>query len=52
MLPLTIGGVQHRMSASIGIALGHADPDALLGDRTRRVYRVKADGCGRAEIFH
>ena len=51
-LPLTVGGVQHRLSASIGIALGHTDPDALLGNADAAVYRVKAIGRGRVEVFH
>jgi diguanylate cyclase (GGDEF)-like protein/PAS domain S-box-containing protein len=50
-LPLTIGGVKHGLSASIGIALGHTDPDALLGDADAAVYRAKADGRGRVELF-
>ena len=35
------------MSASIGIALGQTDPDALLRDADVAVYRAKADGRGR-----
>jgi diguanylate cyclase (GGDEF)-like protein/PAS domain S-box-containing protein len=50
-LPLTVGGVDHRLSASIGIALGHTDPEALLGDADAAVYRAKADGRGRVELF-
>jgi diguanylate cyclase (GGDEF)-like protein/PAS domain S-box-containing protein len=51
-LPLRVGGVQHRLSASIGIALGHTDPDALLGHADAAVYRAKAVGRGRVELFH
>ena len=51
-LPLTVGGVEHGLSASIGIALGQTDPDALLGDADAAVYRAKADGRGRVELFH
>ena len=51
-LPLTVGSVQHRLSASIGIALGHTDPDALLDNADAAVYHVKADGRGRVEVFH
>ena len=51
-LPLTVGGVKHWLSASIGIALGHTDPDALLGNADAAVYRAKADGRGRVELFH
>jgi diguanylate cyclase (GGDEF)-like protein len=50
-LPLTAGGVQHRLSASIGIALGHTNPDALLGHADAAVYRAKAVGRGRVELF-
>ena len=50
-LPITAGGVRHAMSASIGIAIGHADPDALLGNADAAVYRAKAAGRGRLELF-
>jgi diguanylate cyclase (GGDEF)-like protein len=49
--PLVAGGVRHRLSASIGIALGHADPDALVRDADAAVYRAKANGRGRIEFF-
>ncbi len=50
-VPVTVGGVEHRLSASIGIALGQTDPEALLGDADAAVYRAKADGRGRVELF-
>ncbi len=50
--PITVGGVNQRMSASIGIALGQTDPDALLRDADVAVYRAKADGRGRLELFN
>ena len=50
-LPLTVGGVKHGLSASIGVALGRTDPDALLGDADAAVYRAKAHGRGRVELF-
>jgi diguanylate cyclase (GGDEF)-like protein/PAS domain S-box-containing protein len=50
-VPVTFGEVEHRLSASIGIALGQTDPDALLGDADAAVYRAKADGRGRIELF-
>jgi diguanylate cyclase (GGDEF)-like protein/PAS domain S-box-containing protein len=50
-LPMTIEGVQYGLSACIGIALGYRDPDALLGAADRAVYRAKADGPGRIELF-
>ena len=52
--PLDIDGVEHRLSASIGIALGAAgrrDPDALLADADAAAYRAKAEGRGRVEVF-
>jgi diguanylate cyclase (GGDEF)-like protein len=50
-LPLAIGGLRHELSASIGIALGHADADALLRDADAAAYRAKAGGGGRVELF-
>ncbi len=50
-LPLTVGGVNHWLSASIGITLGQTDPDALLGNADAAVYRAKAEGRGRVELF-
>ena len=50
-VPVTAGEVQHGMSASIGVALGQTDPDALLGNADAAVYRAKADGRGRIELF-
>jgi diguanylate cyclase (GGDEF)-like protein len=49
--PFTAGDVQHHLSASIGIALGHADPDALLANADAATYRAKAAGRGRIELF-
>jgi predicted signal transduction protein with EAL and GGDEF domain len=51
--PLDVDGVEHRLSASIGIALGTArrDPDALLADADAAAYRAKAEGHGRVEVF-
>ena len=49
---VTVDGVEHELSASIGIALGHADPDALLGNADAAVYRAKAEGRGRIAVFH
>ena len=52
--PLDVDGVEHRLSASIGIALGAAgrrDPDALLADADAAAYRAKAEGRGRVEVF-
>jgi EAL domain-containing protein (putative c-di-GMP-specific phosphodiesterase class I) len=48
-----VGGVEHRMSASIGIALGDArmSSDALLADADTAAYRAKAEGRARVEVF-
>ena len=49
--PLTIDGVTHQISASIGIALGRTDADTLLAHADEAVYRAKAHGGGRVELF-
>ncbi len=52
--PLDVDGIEHRLSASIGIALGAAgrrDPDQLLNDADAAAYRAKAEGRGRVEVF-
>jgi diguanylate cyclase (GGDEF)-like protein/PAS domain S-box-containing protein len=49
-LPLTVGGEPHGLSASIGVALGSRDPDALLAHADVAVYRAKAGGRGRVEL--
>ena len=49
--PLEIEGVIHTTSASIGIAIGHDDPDTLLGNADVAVYRAKANGRARVELF-
>jgi diguanylate cyclase (GGDEF)-like protein/PAS domain S-box-containing protein len=49
--PLVIEGIEHNLSASIGIALGHTDPDGLLGNADAAVYRAKAHGRGRVELY-
>jgi diguanylate cyclase (GGDEF)-like protein len=46
-----IAGVEHRLSASIGIALGRDGADGLLRDADAAVYRAKAGGGGRVEVF-
>jgi diguanylate cyclase (GGDEF)-like protein/PAS domain S-box-containing protein len=50
-LPFTAGGTEHRLSASIGIALGDSEPDALLAEADAAAYRAKAAGRGRIELF-
>jgi diguanylate cyclase (GGDEF)-like protein len=51
-MPLRAAGAIHHLSASIGVALGHVDADALLGDADAAVYRAKARGRGCVEVFH
>jgi diguanylate cyclase (GGDEF)-like protein/PAS domain S-box-containing protein len=51
-VPLTSGGLPHGLSASVGVALGRRDPDALLANADAAVYRAKARGRGRVELFH
>jgi diguanylate cyclase (GGDEF)-like protein/PAS domain S-box-containing protein len=50
-IPLRAGGVVHNLTASVGIALGREDPDALLGNADRALYRAKAIGGDRLEVF-
>jgi GGDEF domain-containing protein len=50
-MPLLAAGVEHRLSASVGIALGSADPDALLDNADAAAYRAKAAGRGRLAVF-
>jgi diguanylate cyclase (GGDEF)-like protein/PAS domain S-box-containing protein len=49
--PVRIGGIEHRLSASIGIALGRSDPETLLGNADVAVYRAKANGRANIELF-
>jgi diguanylate cyclase (GGDEF)-like protein/PAS domain S-box-containing protein len=49
-VPLIVGGVEHGLSASIGIALGHSDADSLLRDADAASYRAKSGGGGRVEL--
>ena len=49
--PLAAGGAEHRVSASIGIAIGDREPDALLGNADAACYGAKAAGRARIELF-
>jgi diguanylate cyclase (GGDEF)-like protein/PAS domain S-box-containing protein len=50
-VPVVVRGVEHRISASVGVAIGHADPDTLLSEADMAVYRAKASPSGRVEVF-
>ncbi|MBV9942322.1 MAG: diguanylate cyclase [Solirubrobacterales bacterium] len=49
--PFAAGGAEHRMTASIGIAIGEREPDALLAAADEAAYRAKAAGRARIELF-
>ena len=53
--PFAIGGVELRITASVGIALSSGDadahPEALLRDADAAMYRAKDLGRARLEIF-
>jgi len=46
-VPVTVGEIEHRLSASIGIALGNADTETLIRDADAALYRAKAAGGAR-----
>jgi diguanylate cyclase (GGDEF)-like protein/PAS domain S-box-containing protein len=53
-LPFTINGHEMFVSASIGIALsltGYASPDDIMRDADTAMYRAKALGKARSELF-
>jgi diguanylate cyclase (GGDEF)-like protein/PAS domain S-box-containing protein len=49
--PILAGDAEHRLTASIGVALGHDGGDALLRNADAAVYRAKAAGGARVELF-
>lgn len=50
-MPVRTGAAEHRLSASVGIALGGTDPDVLLDDADVAAYRAKSAGGGHVELF-
>jgi diguanylate cyclase (GGDEF)-like protein/PAS domain S-box-containing protein len=52
--PIDADGTEHRLSASVGIALGRGgstDPQALVADADAAAYRAKAAGRGNVGMF-
>jgi len=51
--PFVVGGGEFFLSASVGIALGDAsaDPESLVRDADAAMYRAKARGSARYEVF-
>jgi diguanylate cyclase (GGDEF)-like protein/PAS domain S-box-containing protein len=55
--PFEIGGVEHFITASLGIAVARpstrepADPDMLIRDADAAMYRAKEQGRSRCELF-
>jgi len=50
-VPVSAGGTEHRLSASIGIAIGHDDAETLIREADAAVYRAKAAGGACVEVF-
>jgi diguanylate cyclase (GGDEF)-like protein len=50
-IPVAAGGSEHRLSASIGIAIGHDDAETLIREADAAVYRAKAAGGACVEVF-
>jgi diguanylate cyclase (GGDEF)-like protein/PAS domain S-box-containing protein len=50
-MPIFTGGAEHRLSASVGVALGGSDPEGLLGNADAAAYRAKAAGRGQLNVF-
>jgi diguanylate cyclase (GGDEF)-like protein len=49
--PIAVGGAEHRLAASIGVAVGHAGSETLLAEADAAAYRAKTAGGGRVELF-
>jgi diguanylate cyclase (GGDEF)-like protein len=48
--PLLLGEVEHRLTASIGIAFGRSDREALVRLADVALYGAKARGSGSIEV--
>ncbi len=48
--PIGVRGAEHRLRASIGVALGEHDADALLAAADSAVYEAKRGGGGRVVL--
>ena len=48
--PIEVGGIEQRLTASIGIALGRDDADSMMAAADAAVYQAKAAGRGRVEL--
>jgi len=48
--PFVLGSTRHMLSASVGIALGSEDPEALMAAADAAAYQAKAAGRGRVEV--
>jgi diguanylate cyclase (GGDEF)-like protein len=48
--PLRLGEVEHRLTASIGIAVGRNDREELVGRADAALYGAKARGSGSIEV--
>jgi diguanylate cyclase (GGDEF)-like protein/PAS domain S-box-containing protein len=48
--PLLLGELEHRLTASIGLAVGRSDPEALLRRADAALYGAKARGSGSIAV--
>jgi GGDEF domain-containing protein len=48
--PVQIGNVEHRLTASIGIAVGHTGREELVRRADAALYGAKARGSGAIEV--
>ena len=48
--PLTVDGIEVRLTASVGVALGDGEAVGSLARADVAIYRAKAAGRGRVEV--